>query len=108
MRFDLTDKEWAVLEPLLPPVRQGGARRDDRQVLNGIFYVLRTGVPWDDLPARYGPPGTVYNRFNRWAQQGIWRRMYEALEAALPQSVEMIDSTSIKAHRAAAGAEKGG
>ena len=55
MRFDLSDKEWAVIEPLLPPTRQGGGRRDDRQVLDGIFYVLRTGVPWDDVPERYGP-----------------------------------------------------
>lgn len=108
MRFDLTDEEWMVIKPLLPPVRQGGARRDDRQVLNGIFYVLRTGIPWDDLPERYGPSGTVYNRFNRWSKQGIWRAMYEALSERLPWSVEMIDSTSVKAHRASAGAEKGG
>ena len=59
MRFDLGDDEWAVIEPLLPPVRQGGERSDDRRGLNGIFYVLRTGIPWADLPARYGPRTSV-------------------------------------------------
>lgn len=108
MRFDLTDQEWAVIEPLLPPTRQGGERSDDRRVISGIFYVLRTGMPWDDLPERYGPHTTVYNRFNRWSKQGIWLVIFEQLQARFPASVEMIDSTSVKAHRAAAGAEKGG
>lgn len=108
MRFDLTDQEWAVIEPLLPPTRQGGERCDDRKVISGIFYVLRTGMPWDDLPERYGPHTTVYNRFNRWSKQGIWLQIFEQLQARFPASVEMIDSTSVKAHRAAAGAEKGG
>ena len=108
MRFDLTEEEWRIIEPALPPVRQGGERRDDRQVLDGIFYVLRTGIPWDDLPARYGPHTTAYNRFNRWAAQGIWQRLFEELARRRPTSVEMVDSTAIKAHRAAAGAEKGG
>jgi transposase len=108
MRFDLSDDEWVLIEPLLPPTRQGGERRDDRQVLNGIFYVLRTGIPWDDLPARYGPSTTVYNRFNRWAKQGIWERLFDELARRHPASIEMIDSTAIKAHRAAAGAKKGG
>lgn len=108
MRFDLTDKEWAVIEPLLPPTRQGGERSDDRRVLSGIFFVLRTGIPWDDLPERYGPHTTVYNRFNRWAKQGIWQAIFEQLQARLPASVEMIDSTCVHAHRASGGAEKGG
>lgn len=108
MRFDLSDTEWGIIEPLLPPTRQGGERRDDRQVINGIFYVLRTGIPWDDLPGRYGPHTTVYNRFNRWAKQGIWDHIFEELAGRHPSSIEMIDSTAIKAHRAAGGAEKGG
>lgn len=108
MRFDLTDKEWAVIEPLLPPTRQGGVRSDDRRILSGIFYVLRTGMPWDDLPERYGPHTSVYNRFNRWSKQGIWQTIFEEVQARFPAGAEMIDSTSIKAHRAAAGAEKGG
>ncbi len=108
MRFDLSDAEFGLIEPLLPPTRQGGERRDDRQVLNGIFYVLRTGIPWDDLPARYGPHTTVYNRFNRWAKQGIWQRIFDEMAGRHAASIEMIDSTAIRAHRAAGGAKKGG
>ena len=59
MRFGLTDEEWAVLEPLLPSQRKS-ARVDDRRILNAIFYVLRTGIPWRDLPECYGPYTTVY------------------------------------------------
>ena len=54
MRFDLLDEEWAAIEPLLPAAKHGPARVDDRRVLNGIFYILRTGAPWRDLPERYG------------------------------------------------------
>ena len=104
MRFDLSDREWEIIQGLLPPTRQGGARSDDRRVLNGIFYVLRTGIPWADVPGRYGPPTTVYNRFRRWAKQGIWQRIFEELEKRHPASVEMIDTTVVPAHRAAAGA----
>ena len=63
-RFDLSDAEWRLIEPLLPNKPRGVARVDDRRVLNGIFYVLRTGSPWRDLPERYGPYTTVYNRYN--------------------------------------------
>ena len=67
-RYDLTDVEWSVIEPLLPRKWRGVKRVDDRRVLNGIFWVLRSGAPWRDLPERYGPYTTVYNRFNRVAQ----------------------------------------
>ncbi|MBL4768952.1 MAG: transposase [Rhodobacteraceae bacterium] len=75
MRFDLSDEEWAIIEPLLPLKKRGPDRVDDRRVLNGIFYILRTGAPWRDLPERYGPRTTVYNRYARWARRGIWRRI---------------------------------
>jgi len=64
MRFDLSDEEWALLEPLMPKSRKS-ARADDRRIMNAIFYVLRTGMPWRDLPERYGPYTTAYNRFNQ-------------------------------------------
>lgn len=64
-RYDLSEVEWRIVEPLLPPVGKGARREDDRRIVNGIFYVLRTGSPWRDLPDRYGPYTTVYNRFNR-------------------------------------------
>jgi len=82
-RFDLSEKEWEIISPLLPNKPRGVARKDDRQVLNGIFHILRTGSPWRDLPERYGPDTTAYNRFNRWTKAGVWLRIFEALAALL-------------------------
>lgn len=74
-RFDLTDWEWSIIEPLLPggasKKSRGRPRKDDRRVLNGIFFILRTGASWRDLPERYGSYTTAYNRFNRWAKRGV-------------------------------------
>lgn len=106
-RYDLNEVEWRLIEPLLPNKPRGVARVDDRRVLNGIFYVLRTGSPWRDLPARYGPPTTVYNRFNRWAKAGVWMRVFEALAAGAPASMHLIDSSIVRAHQHAAGGKKG-
>ena len=106
-RFDLSDVEWRLIEPLLPNKPRGVARVSDRRVLNGIFYVLRTGSPWRDLPERYGPYTTVYNRFNRWARVGVWVRVFETLAAKSPGSMALIDSSIIRAHQHAAGGKKG-
>ena len=106
-RFDLTDGEWSIIEPLLPNKPRGVPRTDDRRVLNGIFYILRTGSPWRDLPERYGPYTTVYNRFNRWARAGVWLRVFEALSEHSPQSLHLIDATIVRAHQHAAGGKKG-
>ena len=106
MRFDLSDEEWTILEPLMPGARRS-RRVDDRRIMNGIFFALRTGIPWRDLPERYGPYTTAYNRFNRWSARGIWGRMFAALAAKSRDSLQMIDSTIVKAHRAAAGAKGG-
>src|SRR6201991_4903981 len=103
MRFDLSDEEWELLEPLLPKARKS-ARVDDRKILNAIFYILRTGAPWRDLPERYGPYTTAYNRFNRWSRRGIFERISDRLAAKSRDSLHMIDSTIVKAHRAASGA----
>ena len=84
MRFDLTDDEWAELEPLMPAKRKS-ARVDDRRVVNAILHVLRTGIPWRDLPEAYGPYTTAYNRFNRWAGRGIWKRVFERLASTGPR-----------------------
>jgi transposase len=106
-RFDLSDAEWSVIRPLLPNKPRGVARVDDRRVINGIFYVLRTGSPWRDLPERYGPYTTVYNRFNRWAKDGVWVKVFEALAARSPGSMALIDSSIIRAHQHAAGGKRG-
>jgi transposase len=106
-RFDLTDREWAIIAPLLPNKPRGVARTDDRRVLNAIFHTLRTGSPWRDLPDRYGPYTTAYNRYNRWAKAGVWLRIFEALAARSPQSMQFIDSSIVRAHQHAAGGKKG-
>src|SRR6516165_10626792 len=110
-RFDLTDAEWAIIAPLLPSAqdrpRGGRPTENDRRVLNGIFFVLRTGTPWRDLPERYGPYTTVYNRFNRWAKAGVWVRVFEALSAKASVSMALIDSSIIRAHQHAAGGKRG-
>ena len=93
-RYDLTDFEWRVIEPLLPNKPRGVPRVDDRRVLNGIFWVLRSGAPWRDLPERYGPRTTSYNRFVRWRKAGVWDRMMDAITAAHDNDIQMIDSTS--------------
>ena len=99
MRFDLNDKEWAIVEPLLPTDVRGKARVDDRRVLNGIFYVLRTHCPWRDLPERYGPRMTVYNRFNRWAKRGVWEPVFAALALKSKVSLRFIDVAAVESYR---------
>ena len=106
-RYDLTDFEWRVIAPLLPNKSRGVPRVDDRRVLNGIFWVLRSGAPWRDLPDRYGPRTTCYNRFVRWRKAGVWDRLMDAVSAAHDGQIQMIGSTSVRAHQQAATAKKG-
>ena len=98
-RYDLTDFEWRVIEPLLPNKPRGVARVDDRRVLNGILWVLRSGAPWRDLPEHYGPYTTCYNRFNRWRKKGVWDRLMDAVVHAYDGNVQMIDSSSVRVHQ---------
>ena len=97
MRYELTDHEWAAIRPLLPNKPRGVPRVNDRRVLNGIFWVLRSGAPWRDLPQAFGPYTTCYNRFVRWRRAGVWRRIMNALSAAHDASVQMIISKPLAA-----------
>ena len=119
-RGDLSDAAWQCIAPLLPPEndprKRGGRYKDHRTVINGILWILRTGAPWPDLPERYGPYQTGYDRLARWQKNGLWQQILEALQGEadsgrLPgQEVQWegcaLDSTSIKAHPHAAGARK--
>lgn len=107
-RFDLSDFEWSVIEPLLPTKVRGVARVDDRRVLNGIMWRLRTGAPWADIPERYGSHMTCYNRFVRWRKAGVWDRILQAISAAYDGNVQMIDSSSIRVHQHGANGSKKG
>lgn len=106
-RFDLSDEEWAVIAPLLPKNVRGPRRQDDRRVLNGVFFILRTGAPWRDLPERYGPRTTVYNRYVRWGERGVWKGIFDALAEEVEDSLLFIDASIVKAHRAASGSKRG-
>lgn len=89
-RFDVSDVEWAIIEPLLPgSASQDRAGKGDREILNGIFFVLRTGTPWRDLPARYGTAGMVQREFRRWAQDGVWIRVFQALASRIEDPSEV-------------------
>jgi transposase len=105
--FWLSDVQWAVIDPLLPRNRPGARRVDDRRVISGIIHVLKSGCRWQDCPAIYGPPTTIYNRFHRWSGRGVWQKLFAALVQVTPDDVQMIDSTSAKAHRSAAGGKGG-
>jgi transposase len=106
MRYDLTDFEWSVIEPLLPKKRRGVRPKNNRRILNGIFWVLRAGAPWRDLPERYGSYTTAYNRFNRWRKAGIWDGLMDAIVKAHDGKVQMIDSSIVRVHQHASGPKK--
>jgi transposase len=114
-RGDLTNQQWARLEPLLPKGIKAGRPPtwSKRQLIDGIRWRTRTGAPWRDVPARYGPWQTVYGLFRRWQRDGTWQQILTALQAqadaqGLITWEVSVDSTIARAHQHAAGARKGG
>jgi transposase len=106
--FWLNDEQWRQIEPHLPRDVRGKDRVDDRRVISGILHVLKSGCRWCDCPPEYGPPTTIYNRFVRWAERGVWERLFRELAGrGRSTDTQMIDSTHIKAHRSASGAKRG-
>ena len=106
--FWLSDEQWSQIQPLLPTDVRGKEREDDRRVISGILHVLKSGCRWCDCPPEYGPPTTIYNRFARWAERGIWEKLFRALaDRGRSLDTQMIDSTHIKAHRSASGGKGG-
>ncbi len=114
-RHELTDAQWERLRPYLPAPQPASGRpnHDHRRIINGILFRLKTGIPWRDLPARYGPWQTVYSRYRRWQQAGIWQRILAALQAdadaagELDWELHFVDGTVVRAHQHAAGAKGG-
>jgi transposase len=102
MRYELSYQEWSIIRAMLPTKPRGIPRVDDRRVLNGIFWVLRSGAPWRDLPGIYGPRTTCYNRFVRWRRAGVWSGIMQALTAARDAAVQMIDTSMVRVHQHAA------
>jgi transposase len=106
--FWLSDEQWDQIKPLLPTDVRGKPRVDDRRVISGIVHVIKTGCRWCDCPPEYGPHTTVYNRFTRWAERGVWERIFRTLAGrSRSTDVQMIDSTHAKAHRSASGGKRG-
>jgi transposase len=99
MRYELADYEWAAIKPFLPNKPRGVPRVNDRRVLNGIFWVLRSGAPWRDLPENFGPYTTCYNRFVRWRRAGVWDQLMNALAAGHDAAVQMIDTSVVRVHQ---------
>ena len=108
-RHDITDEAWALLEPHLPGRRGswGGRAKDNRQFINAVFWILRTGAPWRDLPAVYGGWSNTHRRFIRWRDKGIWEKLLEKLINAPGYEWIMIDASHAKVHPHAAGARGG-
>lgn len=106
--FWLDDDAWGLIEPQLPKNKPGPRRVDDRRIISGIIHVLKSGCRWKDCPPEYGPPTTVYNRFNRWARKDYWRKILQALAQGqwITASVAM-DGSYVKAHRCAHGGKGG-
>jgi putative transposase len=106
-RYELSDDEWARIAPLLPGKSSdcGVTAKDNRQFVNGVLWIARSGAPWRDLPERYGLWNSVYQRFNRWSKAGVWERVFTALQDADDEWL-MLDSTTIRAHQQAAGQKK--
>ena len=99
MRYELSDYEWTAIKPMLPNKPRGVRRVNDRRVLNVIFWVLRSGAPWRDLPENYDPRTTCYNRFVRWRRAGVWDQIMDALAAGHDAAVQMIDTSVVRVHR---------
>lgn len=111
-RYEMTDDGYDRIKDLLPKQRRGGQWADHRTVLNGMFWVLNSGAHWRDMPDRYGRWQTVYGRYRRWTREGLFDKLLHRLHVSLDDygridwSVFDVDGSSVRAHRAAAGASK--
>jgi transposase len=115
-RYDLTDAQWTLIEPFFPDRyhhgKAGHPWKDHRPLVHGILWHLHTGAPWPDVPERYGPWQTVYDRFSRWRKDGTWAKILDALllrlddDGLIDRDLWCVDASVIRASRSAGGAEK--
>jgi transposase len=107
-RHALTDEQWARLQPHLPRRAQGRkAARGDRLFVEAVVFRAKTGVPWRDLPERFGPWKSVYNRFANWAAKDVWAQVFRELQIDVDETASIVDGTTIRAHQDAAGGKGG-
>lgn len=109
-RYELTDQEWEQIAPLLPSGKgkRGRPPKDNRQMLNAMVWLARSGAPWRDLPERYGPWESVYSRFRKWIDDGILDNIFRVLSLEAELYELSIDASIVQAHQHSAGAKKGG
>ena len=107
-RYALRDDKWDRIKDILPgrEGHVGATARDNRLFVEAVLYRYRAGMPWRDLPERFGDPIKIHTRFSRWAKSGVWKQMFEMLAADADNEYAMIDSTIVRAHQHSAGAQK--
>src|SRR6267143_6042653 len=106
-RHELSPEEWKKLKPLLPARFGRPPDMSERRFLNAVFWKVKTGVPWRDLPKRYGPWKTVYNRFRRWALAGHFEKLFAVVQLEVDKNWNAIDGSYVRAHQHAAGGKGG-
>jgi transposase len=108
-RYALSDEQWATIQEMLPgrPGHVGVTAADNRRFVEAVIWKYRAGVPWRDLPERFGDWKNVHRRFSQWAQSEVWDRVFAALVKDRDNEYLMIDTTIVRAHQHAAGAKKG-
>lgn len=106
-RHALTDQQWVRLQQLLPRRRGPKSSLGDRQFIDAVLYRAKTGLPWRDLPERFGPWKTVYNRFCSWARAGLWEQIFRELQLEVDNTGSIIDASVVRAHQEAAGGKGG-
>jgi transposase len=108
-RYALGDEQWARIKDLLPGQagQPGATARDNRLFVDAVLYRYRSGIPWRDLPERFGDFRVVHTRHSRWSRRGVWQRVFEFLAQDADNEYAMIDSTIVRAHQHSAGAKKG-
>lgn len=106
--FWFSDEQWSKIESHLPTNQRGPERHDDRRILSGIMHVQKVGCRWKDCPPEYGPHKTIYNRFARWSERGIWQNIFAAVAAPSEAPGQVaLDSSHVKIHRCASGGKGG-
>ena len=109
-RYEVRDGQWERLRKYFPQREAGQLgrpRNDDRTMLNGILWIMRTGAPWEDMPERYGAKSTVYDRFTQWQKSGLFAKVLKELGEEADLEDMSLDSTCVDAHQHGAGAKKG-
>lgn len=106
-RHALSDAQWDILCPLIPSRRGPKPELDDRTFIDAVLYRMKTGVPWRDLPERFGAWKTVYNRFSNWSHRGHWAKIFDALKLELDDDGLILDASVIRAHQDSAGGKGG-